>query len=169
MNLLGEILSVITKDIKGIINELHHGNQTITITVAKAYCTPARGIVYTALQPYGVKIYGYREYQRFTSPRAWLRAQGINSAEPNAQQLPLATFADVTVSNQAAAWAEYLLLRTGKFYVPGEYVNAKNAQWATQHGGQMPPQWDKGLPLIEKNCSIGKTLWCKVLNHNRKK
>lgn len=158
-NLLGNFLSDLASDAKKLTDELRHGTKTRTITVAKAYCTPARDIITGALQPYGVRIYGYREYTRLTSPRAWLRQQGINDAEPEAKPLPMATFADVTVSEAAAAWAEYLLLRTGKLYVPGKYVNARNARWAAQHGGRMPPQWDRGEPLIEASCQAGRDAW----------
>jgi len=158
-NILGDVAGDLAKDAKGMADELRHGTRTRTITVAKAYCTPARNIITGALQPYGVRIYGYREYARFTSPRAWLRAQGITGDEPQAQQLPMATFADVTVSERAAAWAEYLLLRTGKLYVPGQYVNRRNQTWAERHGGKMPPQWDKGEPMIEASCGAGRDAW----------
>lgn len=153
------IFDTFAGDLKSMFSELRHGTRTRTITVAKAYCTPARNIITGALQPYGVKIYGYKEYQRFTSPRAWLRQQGINDAEPQAQPLPMATFADVTVSEQAAAWAEYLLLRTGKLYVPGRYVDRRNERWAARHGGRMPPAWDRGEPLIEASCQAGRDAW----------
>lgn len=76
--------------------------------------------------------------------------------------LPVATVARVTVSEKAAAWAEYLLLRTGKLYVPGAYVNKRNEQWAARHGGQMPPAWDKGQPWIESSCSAGIQQWQQV-------
>ncbi len=73
--------------------------------------------------------------------------------------LPTAHVAKVTVSKAAAAWAEYLLLRTGKMYRVGGYTDKRNEQWAARHGGQMPPAWSDGEPWIEKSCSEGVKAW----------
>lgn len=145
-----------------------------TITVAKPYCTPARRIITGALEPYGVKIYGYNEVIKTVSPIAALRgmkvaASNIETVAIALDPLPHAQVAEITVSEKAAAWAEYLLLRTGKLYVPGRYVNRRNADWARRHGGQMPPQWNKGKPWIEQSCSEGKKAWTDfVKKANRK-
>lgn len=139
-----------------------------TITVAKPYCTPARDIITGALQPYGVKIYRYNEVIKTVSPIAAIRSLRVsNSALEELSRamdpLPRAQVAEVTVSEAAAAWAEYLLLRTGKLYVPGRYVNKRNADWAARHGGQMPPQWNNGQPWIEQSCSAGKKAWTEFM------
>ena len=73
--------------------------------------------------------------------------------------LPIATIAEIRVSEKAAAWAEYLLLRTGALYVPGRYVNRRNAEWAKRHGGVMPPAWSEGKPWIEASCKDGVKAW----------
>lgn len=142
--------------------EMRHGTPTRTITVAKPYCSPARYIITATFQQYGVKLYGYSEAARMVNPLMVLKMTGKIAGDgglviPNA--LPVAQVATVTVSEAAAAWAEYLLMRTGRLYVVPPYVNRRNEQWAARHGGRMPPQWDKGQPWIEKSCSEGVTAW----------
>ena len=73
--------------------------------------------------------------------------------------LPMAQVAKVEVSAKAAAWAEYLLLRTGKLYVVGDYVNKRNEAWARKHGGVMPTAWHEGRPMIETSCKAGMDAW----------
>lgn len=165
--MFGELL----KDIKDTVSTMRHGTATRTITVAKPYCSPARHIVTGALEPYGVKVYGYEEAPRMTSPLDVLkmtsRIPGTSGLKiPNA--LPIAQVATVTVSEAAAAWAEYLLLRTAKLYRVGPYINKRNQQWAAQHGGQMPPAWDKGQPWIERSCSEGMQQWAAVKQATQK-
>ena len=90
---------ILRSEFSKAISEMWYGVKLRTITVAKAYCTPARNIVTGALQPYGVKIYGYKEYCRLTSPIAWLRQQGItDNVETSSKPLPMATIAEVTES-----------------------------------------------------------------------
>lgn len=165
--MFGELL----KDIKDTVSTMRHGTATRTITVAKPYCSPARGIIEPVLAKYGVKMYGYQEAPRMTNPLTVLaltsRIPGTSGYKiPNA--LPVAQVATVTVSEAAAAWAEYLLLRTGKLYRVGPYVNKRNQQWAAQHGGQMPPAWDEGKPWIERSCSEGMRQWQEVKQATRK-
>ena len=159
--MFGELL----KDIKDTVSTMRHGTPTTTLTFAKPYCSPARHIVTGALEPYGVKVYGFSEAARMTNPLTVLKmtsqiASGSGLVIPHA--LPVAQVATVTVSEAAAAWAEYLLLRTAKLYRVGPYINKRNQQWAAQHGGQMPPAWDEGKPWIERSCSEGVKAWQEV-------
>lgn len=149
----------IGQELKTMRDELKPGPRTRTITVAKPACTPARSIITATFQKYGVKLYGLTEQTRVISAAAWARQQGIKADIPAEKTLPVATVATVTVSADAAAWAEYLLLRTGKLYCPYGYVNRKNEAWAAQHGGRMPPAWNSGAPWIEKDCKEGMTAW----------
>lgn len=154
-------------DLRQSINEMRHGTVTQTLTVAKPFCSPARDTVMTALEPYGVKVYGYSEMVHPIALRSFLRRMKIELRTwenlrygPAAPAfLPSAIVVKVTVSEKAAAWAEYLMLRTGKLYVQGTYVNKRNEQWASQHGGQMPPRWERDQPWIEKSCGEGSQAW----------
>ena len=153
------------KDIKDTVSTLRHGTPTTELTFAKPYCSPARGIIEPVLAKYGVKMYGYQEAPRLSNPLTVLKmtsqiASGSGLVIPHA--LPVAQVATVTVSEAAAAWAEYLLLRTAKLYRVGPYINKRNQQWAAQHGGQMPPAWDEGKPWIERSCSEGVKAWQEV-------
>ena len=161
--MIGDILN----DLKSTFDEVRNATATRTITVAKPFCTPARDIVMTALNGYGVKVYDYSERVIPVSLADFARRMKIERKTfENLQYgsmapvfLPMAIHAEVTVSEKAAAWAEYLLLRTGKLYVPGKYVNRRNEEWAAKHGGRMPPAWQEGKPWIEQSCSEGKQAW----------
>lgn len=164
----------IRKEFSGAMNSLRNdanslkpGPKTRTITVAKPYCAPARNIITGALQPYGVKIHAISERTEKAELRGFLRRMKVEARTWDNLQygpgaviwLPMAIVAEVTVNEAAAGWAEYLLLRTGKLYVPGRYVNSKNAEWAERHGGQMPPAWNDRKPWIESSCSDGMKAW----------
>ncbi len=158
------MFSDIMKQIRGALN---NAPATRTITVAKPFCSPARNIITAAFQPYGIKMYGYREEVKKISLRDFARRMRVEMRTFENLKfgiaaplfLPMAVWAHVEVSEKAATWAEYVLLRTGKLYVPGRYVNARNEEWASRHGGQMPPAWGEGKPLIESSCSTGKEVW----------
>lgn len=153
------------KEITDTLDELRIGEPTRTLTVAKPYCSPARNIITGALQPYGVRIYGdIKEEVKTLGPRAAIKQLGLSpdafdSAIRLPDALPTAQVAEVKVSAKAAAWAEYLLLRTGKLYVVGSYQNPRNEAWAKQHGGTMPTAWNEGKPMIETNCKAGMNAW----------
>lgn len=137
---------------------------TTTITVAKPYCIPARGIIEPVLAKYGVKIYDYAEEVKMVGPNYALKhlrvyATSVEAVTRMLDPLPTAHVAKVTVSKASAAWAEYLLLRTGKLYRVGGYIDKRNEKWATQHGGRMPPAWNDGEPWIERSCSEGVQAW----------
>lgn len=155
------------KELRSALGQVQGRPATRVITVAKPFCSPARDIITGAFQPYGVKLYGYREEVKKMSLRDFARRmklelktlENLRYGPAAPFFLPMAVWAYVEVSEQAAAWAEYLLLRTGKLYVPGEYVNRRNAEWAARHGGQMPPAWQEGKPWIEASCSEGVQAW----------
>jgi len=153
------------QDIKDTISEAQHGTPVTTLTFAKPWCSPARGIIEPVLAKYGVKLYDFSEAARMANPLMVLKMTGrikgdLRYITPNA--LPIAQVANVTVSKDAASWAEYLLLRTCKLYRINGYVNRRNERWALQHGGQMPPAWNEGKPWIERSCSEGVKAWQEV-------
>lgn len=157
------------KDIRDAVSEVRHGTPPTTLTFAKPYCAPARGIIEPVLAKYGVKVYAYSEGLRMANPLTLLAKE--SKLDPRAfddmaasfpLQLPTAQVAKVTVSEKAAAWAEYLLLRTNQVYRVGRYINKRNEAWAARHGGQMPPAWHEGKPWIERTCSEGVNAWQQV-------
>jgi len=158
--MFGELL----KDFADMFGAMRHGEQLRTLTIAKPYCTPARDLITATFQQYGVKLYDYKEQVKTMGPRhaRKLFRMGKKDAElieRRREPLPLAQVATVTVTEKQAAWAEYLLLRTGKLYCPNGYVNKRNADWAAKHGGAMPPAWKDGKPWIERGCSAGMDAW----------
>ena len=167
--MLGELFD----DLRNNINELRYGAPVRTITVAKPYCSPARHIITKALEPYGVKVHSISEHTNYISLLDFARRMKIEMrTHENLQYgmaapgfLPIAIIAKITVNESAAAWAEYLLLRTGLLYVPGQYVNKRNQQWAERHGGRMPPAWKDGkAPWIETTCQSRLDAWQAVKN-----
>lgn len=154
----------IFKELTDTLDELRHGSPTRTITVAKPYCSPARHLVTGALQPYGVRIYDLHEYTKRVGIRAALQQYGLDpkafdQGERKFDTLPLAQVCEVKVAEKAAAWAEYLLLRTQQLWIVGKHINQRNAEWAAKHQGVMPPAWADGKPMIETGCSKGMEAW----------
>lgn len=145
-----------------MFGDMGRGEPTRTLAVAKPYCSPARNIITGALQPYGVKIYDLAEKIKTAGVRGMAKQLGLSedSFDGSAKvALPMAQVAKVVVSTKAAAWAEYLLLRTGKLYVVGSYQNPRNEAWARKHGGTMPTAWNEGKPMIETSCTKGMEAW----------
>lgn len=105
---------------------LHPG--TKTIVVSKGWCTPARDMILTAFQPYGVKALDLSEKE------ISLPIVGSN---------PIRIDARVIVSSKQAVWAEYLLLRSENFKLRSRPQNQRNAEWAARHNGRMPSAWDE--------------------------
>ena len=109
-----------------------------TIVIGWGACTPMRPKhVLSALKPYGVKV-----------EKLIVDGQTTGSE------------AQITVSDAAAEWAEYLILRSGKFGLLSPPLNPKNIKWAakwqtlpaqrgcnghTQAGtvGKLPTPWSK--------------------------
>lgn len=162
-----DLFREISDEMAGAIDDLRPKSRTRQLTVAKPYCFPARNIITKALEPYGVKIYAYHEEVQKLELQGFLRRMGVEIRKwenlkygPGALMwLPQALVATVTVSEKQAAWAEYLMLRTGRLYVPGRYVNKQNADWAARHGGQMPPAWKDKKPWLEATCKDGVEVW----------
>lgn len=107
------------------------------IVVAKGLCSPARAAVISTLAPYGVRfsIHSYSE-----------GPNGINAEE----NVPTAYWnvAEVTVSDQAAAWAEYLLCRSQQFTLCSKPIDPRNLKWAVKWDGAMPAQW------VDAGCKV---------------
>lgn len=110
---------------------------TVEIAVSKGWCTPARDTILTALAPYGIVVHDIGE-----------------DLIPDPEH-PAYIDAYVRVNPQAAEWAEYILLRTGKLGLLSTPINPRNLQWAAQHDGKMPTPWRmlKGERWIESGCS----------------
>lgn len=176
--MFGELLKELTgikkelqQTARATVDGVRYGQPTTTLHIAKPYCMPSRPIITSALQPYGVQIHSVYEEVHKLSVHDFLRRMKIEIRNwenlkfgPAAPLfLPSAWHAKVVVNEAAASWAEYLLLRTGKLYVPGKYQNPRNQAWATQHGGKMPPAWKDGkAPWIEVSCKDGVEAWQQV-------
>ncbi len=156
------------KEIGNAWAELRTGEQLRTLTIAKPYCSPARDLITATFQQYGVKLYDYKEQVRYASKFQLSWAGAIPRGTELPDRLPIAQVATVTISEKAAAWAEYLLLRTGKLYCPDGYINERNKAWAARHGGKMPPAWAEGKPWIERGCSEGMKAWGPLRKARRK-
>ena len=136
-----------------------------TVTVAKPYCIPARDTITKTCGNYGVKILKYREYTKEANPKQFIKQQRLQIVDNDLPKtLPMAQVAEVTVSEKQARWAEYILLRTGSFYRVGKFFDKRNESWARKHKGIMPPAWNEGKPMIERNCKEGLENWHKTLN-----
>lgn len=162
------MFSDLRKELADIFGSMRHGEPLRTLTIAKPYCTPARDLITATFQQYGVKMFAYDEQVRTLGPRQAIKnfkvsATAVENITRFLDPLPTAQVATVTVSEKQAAWAEYLLLRTGKLYCPNGYVNKRNEQWAARHSGQMPPAWADNKPWIEKSCSEGKAAWAPLI------
>lgn len=165
MGILSEIVGELKDSFEGAMDD---GPELQTITVAKPYCTPARYLITAACQKYGIRIYKYSERTKFMAIKDFMRRMQVEIREGENLQygpwaapgfLAMAQVAKVTVSQKQAGWAEYILLRTGKLYVPGEYVNPRNQEWAERHKGVMPPAWHEDKPWVEQGCSEGVDQW----------
>lgn len=117
------------------------GNKTIV--VAKAVCLPARHPITEICKQYGIKILGYSEKNET------IKLAGYG-------EVPHLQLSKITVSAKQAVWCEYLLLRSKKFFLYSQPLNARNKEWAEKHSA-MPESWN-GKPLIEKTCDSAKLL-----------
>lgn len=169
-----------------------------TFTVQKPFCSPARSVIMSALQPYGVPVLALTESVSKISIKDYAKLAKIELRTfenlkygPGAVVfLPLAMEARVTVPAQQAQWAEYLLERTMRLAVTGGRINKDNRRWADQHGGNMPTPWDaqegkayarqqerlhrpgQGEAWIESSCKEGNDVWqavMKAANEAKKK
>lgn len=109
---------------------------TTRIVVAAGLCTPARVHVQRALEPYGVR---YQANSYLETLDGQLADKAANAA---------VDICELIVSDQAARWAEYLLLRTGKLRLVSPPIDARNKNWALRHRGNMPQPW------VQPGCTI---------------
>ena len=110
---------------------------TTKIVVAAAMCTPTRTHVRNALQPYGVKFGIGAEYWGDVAGQAVIRASDA-----------YLQVCEVLVNDQAAVWAEYLMVRSGKLQLISKPLDRRNLRWALQWGGAMPRPW------VEAGCDV---------------
>lgn len=110
-------------------------NRMPTILVATPMCTPIRGMVLTALEPYGLACLHVKAYAE-SEAGTGRDGAGVVKGKP-----VLRNVAEVTVKEGAAKWAEYLLLRTGKFALVSKPLDPRNERWAAKWGGKMPVPW----------------------------
>ena len=112
-------------------------DQQHKIIVSKGICTPIRGAVLTALQPYGVR-FALNTYGRGQD------GECLADGAPTAYDY----VAEIIVSQRAAAWTEYLLCRTTQFTLLSKPIDKRNIKWARRHQGVMPKPW------VEAGCKI---------------
>lgn len=155
IGLIGEIFD----GLRSSFDDMRYGQPVTRLSVAKAYCVPARNLITATFAKYGVKIHDYDEYVQMHSG-AKVPVSGnanrngaIARMVKNNNDHPMAQIATVIVSQKQAVWAEYLLLRTGQLRITGRAQNPKNQAWADRHGGNMPPAWQDGKPWLEKSCN----------------
>jgi len=113
---------------------------TETIAVATAICTATRTKITGVLSPYHVRHEISHEY----------------IVRDTSTGFPLYGVATIRVKRgKVAIWAEYLLLRSGKFIVTSRPKHPKNAAWAKKHDGLLPTPWDarsEKSAMVEKKC-----------------
>lgn len=96
--------------------------ERVTLKFTAAYCTPARNYLPDILKPYKVQ-------------NVVVRDKLCSDSEGNKWQ-----DVEVDVNRQAAAWAEYLLLRSKKLVPNGNLFEDKNREWAARRE-DMPKAW----------------------------
>lgn len=107
------------------------------IRLIAGMCAPIRDRVALTLAPYGV-VYA-------VEGATWLDTNGLPTDD---LRLARADSCAVTVRDQAAAWAEYLLLRSGRFRLLSTPLDPRNERWAVQWRGTMPRPW------VESGCDV---------------
>ena len=99
--------------------------ERVTLKFTAAYCTPARHWLPDILAPYKVKNVVVRDKNQSDDyGNMW---QDV----------------EVDVNKQAAAWAEYLLLRSKKVVPNGKLFKDENLAWAARRN-DMPKAWTDG-------------------------
>lgn len=127
-------------------------DRKVTITVAKGLCAPARDQITGLLAPYGVVIHGLEDYVIDAHGR---RLTGLSLFDVGPKSGAAALACAVTVNAQAAAWVEYLLLRSQRYKLISRPIDPNNRRWAMAHGGRMPQAWvDPGCTEAAEPASV---------------
>ena len=112
------------------------------IIVAQGMCAPIRPQVLTALQPYGFKPLHVESYAQAEDGR---RAR--DGALVIGNDRPQCNVAEITVSDAAARWCEYVLLRSHKFQLMSRPLDTRNETWAAKWN-TLPRAW------TQAGCSV---------------
>ena len=112
------------------------------IIIAGPYCTPLRNQILTGLRTFGVTSARITDaYVLF--PDGTPAPEGSTGTGKNGDW-PTRQIYHIRVRAKAAAWAEYLLLRTGKYELLSRPLESRNERWAAKWGGAMPQPWAVG-------------------------
>ncbi len=105
------------------------------IIVSQGMCSPIRPQVMTALKPYGFNPLHVEAYAQSDDGQ---RAK--DGAVLIGNDRPLCNVAEITVSDAAARWCEYVLLRSHKFQLMTPPLDPRNERWAAKWG-TLPRAW----------------------------
>lgn len=137
-------------DLRGDVRRaIHGGDGRHQFRLMAGYCTPKRSVLTGLFKKYGIK-----------------GAHVTEELEKNAEGYPLFYYLTATVNTTQARWAEYLILRSGKFTITNALYDERNRQWANKGG--MPKAWSEGKPWIETSCSEGMKAWQPLRDAARK-
>ena len=112
------------------------------IIVAQGMCAPIRPQVLTALQDYGFKPLHVESYAQSEDGR---RAK--DGALVIGNDRPQCNVAEITVSDAAARWCEYVLLRSHQFQLMSKPLDPRNELWAAKWT-TLPRAW------TQAGCSV---------------
>ena len=105
------------------------------IIVSQGMCSPIRPQVMTALKPYGFNPLHVEAYAQSDDGQ---RAK--DGAVLIGNDRPLCNVAEITVSDAAARWCEYVLLRSHKFQLMSRPLDTRNETWAAKWN-TLPRAW----------------------------
>jgi len=105
------------------------------IIVSQGMCSPIRPQVMTALKPYGFNPLHVEAYAQSDDGQ---RAK--DGAVLIGNDRPLCNVAEITVSDAAARWCEYVLLRSHKFQLMTPPLDPRNETWAAKWN-TLPRAW----------------------------
>lgn len=105
-----------------------------TIIVAQGMCSPIRAKVLTLFEPYGFKDLSVKSYS--VSPTGY----GQDGATFAKGSRVLWNVAEVTVSDAAARWAEYLICRSKQYRLMSKPIDPRNEAWAAKWD-TLPKAW----------------------------
>ena len=155
--------------------------------VQKPYCAPCRKRVFTALNPYGIPVFRYEEWEDTISimdaAAIWkieLKTfENLKYGPAGIGFLPMAQAARFNVPANRARWAYYLLRSSGLLAV----VKGDKREWQSDSAADhLPTAWDKtagikaavnlefsplvppgaGKAWIESGCDSANELWKQI-------